>query len=46
LKKAFYNRITEYLNTNNLLVRNQFGFRKSTATEDAIFNLMNEILKP
>jgi len=31
--------------TNNLLVRNQFGFRKGTATEDAIFKLTNEILK-
>ena len=26
-------------------MRNQFGFRKGTATEDAIFKLMNEILK-
>jgi len=45
LEKALYNRITEHLNTHNLLVRNQFGFRKGTATEDAIFKLTNEILK-
>jgi len=44
-EKALYNRITEHLNTNNLLVRNQFGFRKGTATEDVIFKLTNEILK-
>jgi len=44
-KKALYIRVTEHLNTNNLLVGNQFGFRKGTATEDAIFKLTNEILK-
>jgi len=45
LEKALYNRITEHLNTHNLLVGNQFGFRKGAATEDAIFKLTNEILK-
>jgi len=44
-EKALYIRVTEHLNTNNFLVRNQFGFRKATATEDAIFKLTNEILK-
>ena len=44
-EKELYVRVTEHLNTNNLLVRNQFGFRKGTATEDAIFKLTNEILK-
>ena len=44
-EKALYIRVTEHLNTNNLLVGNKFGFRKGTATEDAIFKLMNEILK-
>ena len=38
-------RLTEHFNTNNLLVGNQFGFRKGTATEDAIFKLTNEILE-
>jgi len=32
-----YIRVIEHLNTYNLLVRKQFGFRKGTATEDAIF---------
>ena len=44
-KKKLYNRITEHLNTNNLLVGKQFGFRKDTATDDAMFKLTNEILK-
>jgi hypothetical protein len=44
-EKASYIRVTEHLNTNYLLVRIQFGFRKGTTTEDAIFKLVNEILK-
>jgi Notch-like protein len=28
-EKALYIRVTEHLNTNNLLVRNQYGFRKN-----------------
>ena len=43
-EKTLYIRVTEHLN-NNLLVGNQFGFRKGTATEDAIFKLTNEIFK-
>jgi hypothetical protein len=43
LDKALYYRLTEHLSNNNLLVGNQFGFRK--ATDDAIFKLINEILK-
>jgi hypothetical protein len=40
-EKALYIRLTEHFNTNNLLVRNQFGFRKGIPTEDAIFKLTN-----
>jgi hypothetical protein len=43
-EKALYIRLTEHLNTNKLQVGNPFGFRKGTATEDAIFKLTNEIL--
>jgi hypothetical protein len=43
-EKALYIRITDHLETYNLLVGNQFGFRKGTATEDAIFKLLNEVL--
>ena len=44
-EKALYIRVTEHLSTNNLLVGNQFGFRKGTTIKDAIFKLTNEILK-
>jgi hypothetical protein len=44
LEKALYNRLTEYLYNNNLLVENQSGIRKGLATDDAIFKLINEIL--
>jgi hypothetical protein len=37
LEKALYNRLIEYLNNNNILNSQQFGFRKNLATEDAIF---------
>jgi len=43
--KVLFIRLIEHFNTSNLLVGNQFGFRKGTATEDVIFKLTNEILK-
>jgi len=45
LEKALFIRVIEHFNTNNSLDGNQFGFRKGTATEDAIFKLTNVILK-
>jgi hypothetical protein len=44
LEKALNIRLIEHLNAYQLLVDNRFGFRKGTATEDAIFQLTNEIL--
>jgi len=44
LEKALYNRLIEYLNYNNILNSQQFGFRKNLATKDAIFRLIHEIL--
>jgi hypothetical protein len=44
LEKALYNRLTEYINNNNLLIGQQFGFRKWFATEDAIFKLTHKVL--
>jgi hypothetical protein len=44
LEKALCNRFNEYLNNNNILNSQQFGFRKNLATEDAIFRLIHEIL--
>ena len=43
-EKAWFIRLTEHFNSNKLLMGNQFGFRKGTATEDDIFKLINEIL--
>jgi len=37
-EKVLYIRLTEYFNSKQLLVGNQFGFRKDAATEDAIIN--------
>jgi len=44
LEKALYNTLIEYLNNNNILNSQQFGFRRNSATEDAIFRLTHEIL--
>jgi len=43
-EKALYIGLTEHFHSNKLLVGNQFGFRKGVTTEDAIFNLTNEVL--
>jgi hypothetical protein len=43
LEKALYNRLSEYINNNSLLIGQQFGFRKRLATEDAIFKLTHEV---
>jgi hypothetical protein len=40
LENALYNRLIEYLSNNNVLVENQFGFRKGYATDNAIFKLI------
>jgi hypothetical protein len=37
-------RLCEYLNNNNILNAQQFGFRKRFSTDDAIFKLTHEIL--
>jgi hypothetical protein len=42
--KALFNRLTAQFNTDKLLVGNQFGFRRTIATEYAIFKLINETL--
>jgi len=43
-EKALFNRLTAHFNTNQLLVGNQFGFRKGITTADVIFKLINETL--
>jgi hypothetical protein len=43
--KALYRRLTDYFDTNKLLVTNQYGFQKGQRTDDAIFKLINEIVE-
>ena len=43
-ERVLYNRLIEHLHINDLLHSHQFGFRKRSSTEDAIFKLTHEIL--
>jgi hypothetical protein len=40
-----YSRLSHYLQTNNILVPEQFGFRKEISTENAAFKLTDSVLK-
>jgi hypothetical protein len=40
-----YNRLSHYMHTNNILVPEQFGFRKGLSTEYAAFKLTDNKLK-
>jgi hypothetical protein len=40
-----HSRLRHYLQTNNILVPEQFGFRKGISTENAAFNLTYSVLK-
>jgi hypothetical protein len=40
-----YNRLSHHMQTNNILVPEQFGFRKGMSTEDAAFSLTENVLK-
>jgi hypothetical protein len=40
-----YSRLSHYLQTNNILVPEQFGFRKGISTENAAFKLTDSVLK-
>lgn len=42
-EKCLKEKITEYLESNNLLYNKQFGFRNNRNTEDAIIDLVKEI---
>jgi len=43
-EKALYIRLNEHINNYNILIGQQFGFRKRLAMEDAIFKLTHENL--
>jgi hypothetical protein len=40
-----HNRLSHYLQINNILVPEQFGFRKGIFTENAAFKLTESVLK-
>ena len=44
LEKIMYIRLLNHLETNNILAAEQFGFRTSSSTEQALFNFINNIL--
>jgi hypothetical protein len=39
LEKVMYNRLSHHMHTNNILVPEQFGFRKGISTENSTFKL-------
>ncbi|CAH2108193.1 unnamed protein product [Euphydryas editha] len=43
LEKLINNRLKKFLSTNNLLSNQQFGFRDSISTEDAVLSMTGEI---
>ena len=44
LEKIIHQRLYDFLNCNNLLIPNQFGFRKSHSTDHAIIQLYDKII--
>jgi len=44
LKKIICKRFYSYLNDNNILVGDQYGFREKLSTETAIYTLLNNVL--
>jgi hypothetical protein len=45
LEKVMYSKINQHMHSNNILVPEQYGFRKGISTEDAAFKLMDSVLK-
>jgi hypothetical protein len=45
LEKFMYNRLSHHMQTNNILVPEQSGFRKNMSTEDSAFKLTDKVLK-
>jgi hypothetical protein len=44
-EKAMHSRLSQHLHTNNILVPEQHGFRKSVSTENAAFRLTDSVFK-
>lgn len=45
LEKTMYHRLNQHLQVNNILVQEQFGFRKDLSTDHAAFSLTSGILQ-
>ena len=45
LEKITYNRLSQHLHTNNILVPEQFGFRKGLSTDTAACKLIDTVFK-
>jgi len=45
LNKAIHSRLSQHLHTTNILVTEQYDFRKVISTEDAVFWLTNGVFK-
>jgi hypothetical protein len=39
-----YKRVIDFLNSNNILTEEQFGFRKGLSTDKALYKFLDEIL--
>jgi exonuclease III len=44
IEKVIYKRLSQHLHINNILVDEQFGFRKGSSTEMATFQFLNKVL--
>jgi hypothetical protein len=44
LKKVIYARLYQHLNKNNILIKDQYGFRSNSSNDMASYRLINEIL--
>jgi len=44
IEKIIYKRLYSYLNDNNILVDDQYGFREKLSTKMAIYTLLNNVL--
>ena len=42
-EKIMYNHVIDFINTNNLLSKQQFGFRKHHSTNHAVITLTDQI---
>jgi len=45
LEKVMFNQLQNHLNIHKILTKEQFGFRSDLTTNNAIYKLVNEILK-